>query len=136
MSIRAAALVGVAILALAGCGSSPSGSDLAGLVQARAQLCKYDTTTVGMNFDHATIIPNDQIPLGNTGEHPGDQLHYLRVPFESYTAQPGDTSAAVFEMTLDPQTGWSMSAGSTYWPSQCSGTDAEVKAMLISDPLQ
>lgn len=135
MSIRAAALVGVAILALAGCGSSPSESDLAGLVQARAQLCKYDTTTLGMNFDHATIIPNDQIPLGNTGEHPDDQLHYLRVPYESLTAQPNDTSAAWFGMTLDPQTGWSILGDST-WPSQCNGTDAEVKAMLISDPLQ
>lgn len=132
-------LLGFAIIAamsLTACTSSPPASDLAGVVQARVALCKFDAQTAGLNFNHASVIPNDQIPLGNTGEHPGAEWHYLKVPVESYAAQPDDTSAVGFDMTNDPKTGWMISSGPPFWPSQCNGTDDDVRKMLISDPLQ
>ena len=132
-------LLGIAVIAtlsLSACTSSPSASDLAGVAQARVALCKFDAQKAGLNFNHASVIPNDQIPLGNTGEHPGDQWLFLKVPVESYTAQPDDTSAVSLAMTNDPKTGWDISAGTTFWPSQCDGTDKDVRQMLISDPLQ
>lgn len=121
-----AGLAGVAVLAAAIAVVSGGSDDDRWIeaVERRLDRCGLARENLGLAFDRARVIPNDELTIGNTGEPPDSDEHFVRVPMESVTAAPNDTSNILFAVSYSEEGGYVITeAGRTDLLFGCMGSD-------------
>jgi hypothetical protein len=75
-------------------------------IQERFRLCGFDFSPP-LNFEHASMVPNDAMFVRGTDDHPDRSSHFVRIPLESPTAASADQSSIILELIGSSEgSGW------------------------------